>query len=124
LITPGRGSIPLWTAKVTSFTRHPWAGLIYYFGYSSDGEFMWLVSDLVKLDQLIFGEPFELPMLIGKPGTFDKPTPSTELAPYGTLSVTFFGCSTGQFILDGLDGMKTSNVVKLIGVDGTDCKEL
>ena len=101
----------------------PVGWLIYYFGYSADAEFLWLASNLVRLDQLIFGEPFELPMLIGKPGTFDNPTPSTELTPYGTLSVSFFSCSTGHFILDGLDGIKTSNVVKLTGVDGTNCKE-
>ena len=29
---------------------------------------------------------------------------------------------SGQFILDGLDGKKTSNVIKLIGVDGTSCE--
>jgi hypothetical protein len=60
--------------------------------------------------------------VIGKPGTFDNPTPSTELTPYGTLSVTFYDCGSGQFILDGLDGKKTSNVIKLIGVDGTSCE--
>ena len=99
----------------------PAGWLIYYFGYSADGNFLWLISNLVKLDQLIPGVPFELDMLIGKPGTFDAPTPSNELTPYGTLSVTFDTCTTGQFILDGLDGKKTSNVVKLVGVDGTNC---
>jgi len=99
----------------------PAGWLFYYFGYSADGNFLWLISDLVKLDQLIPGVPFELPMLIGKPGTFDAPTPSDELTPYGTLSVTFDTCTTGQFILDGLDGKKTSNVIKIVGVDGTNC---
>jgi len=96
--------------------------LIYYFGYSADENFLWLTSDLVKLDQLVMGVPFEMPMVIGKPGTFDNPTPSTELTPYGTLSVTIYDCGSGQFILDGLDGKKTSNVIKLIGVDGTSCE--
>jgi hypothetical protein len=96
--------------------------LIYFFGYSADGKFMWLISNLVKLDELIMGEPFLLPMLIGKPGSFDKPTPSDELTPYGILSVTLDSCTTGQFILDGLDGKKTSNVIKLVDVDGTDCE--
>jgi hypothetical protein len=99
----------------------PAGWLIYYFGYSADGNFLWLISNLVKLDQLIPGVPFELPMLIGKPGTFDAPTPSDELTPYGTLSVTFDTCTAGQFILDGLDGKKTSNVIKIVGVDGTNC---
>jgi hypothetical protein len=96
--------------------------LIYFFGYSADGKFMWLISNLVKLDELILGEPFLLPMLIGKPGTFEMPTPSDELTPYGILSVTLDSCTTGQFVLDGLDGKKTSNVIKLVDVDGTDCE--
>ena len=100
----------------------PAGWLIYYFGYSADSNFLWLISDLVKLDQLIPGVPFELSMSIGKPGTFDAPTPSDELTPYGILSVTFDTCATGQFILDGLDGMKTSNVIKIVGVDGTSCE--
>ena len=100
----------------------PAGWLIYYFGYSADGNFRWLISNLVKLDQLIPGVPFELAMSIGNPGTFDAPTPSDELTPYGTLSVTFNTCTTGQFILDGLDGLKTSNVIKIVGVDGTNCE--
>lgn len=100
----------------------PAGWLIYYFGYSADGTFLWLVSNLVQLEELIWGVPFELNMLIGEPGTFDMPTPSSELKPYGTLSVTFDSCTAGQFILDGLDGLKTSNVIKIVGVDGTICE--
>jgi len=100
----------------------PAGWLIYYFGYSADGKFRWIISNLVTLDELILGEPFELAMLVGEPGTFAAPTPSDELTPYGTLSVRFDSCTAGQFILDGLDGLKTSNVIKIIGVDGTHCE--
>lgn len=102
----------------------PYGWMIYFFGYSADGEFMWLVSNIVTLDQLLFGVPFELPMLIGEPGSFEQPTPSSELQPWGTLSVTFNSCTTGVFTLEGLDGEKTSNVVKLVGVEDTSCLEL
>ena len=60
-------------------------------------------------------------MLIGEPGTFTAPAPSTELKPYGTLSVTFDTCTSGEFVLDGLYGTKASDVVKIVGVDGTIC---
>jgi hypothetical protein len=103
-------------------TQYGW--LVYYFGYSSDGQFMWLGSGLVTLDQLLFGVPFELPMFIGKPGTFDMPTPSSGLTPWGTLTITFNGCEKGVFMLEGTDGNKTSNVAKLAGVEGTTCVEL
>jgi hypothetical protein len=80
------------------------------------------VSNLVQLDLLTWGVPFEMDMLVGEPGTFEEPTPSTELKPYGSLSVTFDSCTSGQFVLDGLDGKKTSDVVKIVGVDGTTCE--
>jgi hypothetical protein len=81
----------------------PEGWLFYYFGYSPD--------------------TFELPMLIGEPGTFTAPAPSSELKPYGTLSVTFDTCTSGEFVLDGLYGEKTSDVIKIIGVDGTICED-
>ncbi len=99
----------------------PAGWLFYYFGYSTEGTRLWLISELVTLEELVPGVPFELPMLVGDPGTFTMPTPSTELKPYGTLSVTFNTCTEGIFILDGLDGVKTSDVVKIVGVDGTEC---
>lgn len=100
----------------------PAGWLVYYFGYSSDQNFMWLVSDLVKLDELVRGEPFGMNLFIGTPGTFEQPTPSSELTAYGTLSVRFDSCTTGVFVIDGPDGLKTSNVVKIVGVDGTVCQ--
>jgi len=95
--------------------------IIYYFGYSADDGTRWLASFPVELEDLVYGVPFELDMVYGIPGSFTQPTPSDELIPYGTLSVTFFDCYNGQFVLDGVDGKKTSNVTKIIGVDGTDC---
>jgi hypothetical protein len=101
----------------------PEGWLFYYFGYSPEQTFLWLVSELVRLEDLVPGVAFELPMLVGEPGTFTAPAPSSELKPYGTLSVTFDTCTSGEFVLDGLHGVKTSNVIKIIGVDGTNCEE-
>lgn len=100
----------------------PAGWFVYYFGYSPEGQFLWLTSSLVTLDLLVPGESFEVPMLIGEPGTFEQPTPSDQLKPYGTLSVRFDNCTEGQFVLDGLYGVKTSTVRKIIGVDGTGCE--
>ncbi len=101
----------------------PEGWLFYYFGYSPEKTFLWLVSDLVRLEELVPGVAFELPMLIGEPGTFTAPAPSSELKPYGTLSVTLDTCTSGKFVLDGLYGVKTSDVIKIIGVDGTICED-
>jgi hypothetical protein len=35
----------------------------------------------------------------------------------------FDTCTTGEFVLDGLYGKKTSDVIKIVGVDGTICVE-
>lgn len=102
--------------------KTPFGWLIYFFGYSATGEHLWITSDLVTLDQLIYGQPIEFPMLVGVPGTFGSPTSSTELEPYGTLSVIFDSCTSGVFTLNGLDGEKVSNVVKLVGVEDTQCE--
>lgn len=101
----------------------PEGWLFYYFGYTPEQTFLWLVSELVRLEDLVPGVPFELPMLIGEPGTFTAPSPSDELEPYGTLSVTFDTCTSGEFVLDGLYGEKTSDAVKIVGVDGTICED-
>lgn len=99
----------------------PVGWIIYYYGYSNSQDFLWLASNVVKLGQLQLGVPFEFNMRIGNPGTFDNPAPSSELMIYGTLQVTFDSCTTGTFILSGLDGKKISSVRKLIGIEGTSC---
>lgn len=71
---------------------------------------------------LVFGQPIEFPMLIGVPGTFNNPSPSAFLQPYGTLSVVFDSCTSGEFTLNGLDGEKVSDVVKLVGIEETRCR--
>lgn len=102
----------------------PLGWLIYYFGYSTDNERLWLVSELVTLDQLLFNVPFELSMLVGDPGTFGNPTPSNQLIPWGKLTVIFYSCTTGLFTLDGTDGVKESDVIKLTSVEDTACFNL
>jgi hypothetical protein len=49
------------------------------------------------------------------------PTPSADLETWGTLQVLLADCVSGVFVLDGADGMKTSNVTKLIGIEGSSC---
>ena len=102
----------------------PYGWLIYYFGYGEEGERLWLVSEIVTLEQLLFGEPFELQMLVGEPGSFEKPTPSSELTVWGILTVIFNSCTTGVFTLEGTNGHKTSNVIKLTNVEDTICLNL
>jgi len=95
--------------------------LIYYFGYSADGDRLWLVSNLVMIESLVLGQNYEFSMLVGTPGSFEVPTASADLEAWGILKVNLTDCVSGVFMLDGVDGTKTSNVSKLIGVEGTSC---
>ncbi len=101
----------------------PAGWLIYFFGYSADGQRLWLVSNIVPIDQVEFGMAYEFSMLVGTPGSFEQPTPSSQLIAWGTLQVILNGCFTGVFTLDGTDGMKVSNAQKIVGVDTTSCSE-
>lgn len=99
----------------------PAGWLIYFFGYSADGDRLWLVSNLLDIENLVLGQAYEFTMLVGTPGSFDRPTPSADLETWGTLQVTLAGCVSGVFVLNGVDGMKTSNVTQLIGIEGSSC---
>jgi hypothetical protein len=96
--------------------------LIYYFGYSVDMERLWLVSNLLKIENLQFGQEYELSLLVGEPGSFGMATPSSELTAWGTLRILFIDCATGVFTLDGIDGRKVYDAQKLIGVEGASCE--
>lgn len=96
--------------------------LIYYFGYSADMDRLWLVSNLLTIENLQFGQEYEFALLAGEPGSFDMATPSSELTAWGILRILFIDCVTGFFTLDGIDGQKTYDAQKLIGVEGTSCE--
>lgn len=99
----------------------PAGWLIYYFGYSADGDRLWLVSNLQVIEDLAFGQEYSYEMLVGTPGSFDIPTPSDELEDWGTLTMVLDDCVSGTFMLDGADGMKAYDAVKIVGIDTTSC---
>jgi hypothetical protein len=99
----------------------PAGWLIYYFGYTADGKRLWLISNLLVIDNLAWGQEYEFSMLVGTPGSFSMPSPSTELTAWGILRIQLSDCFSGVFVLDGIDGLKTANVIKIVGVEGTSC---
>lgn len=99
----------------------PVGWLIYYFGYSENGDRLWLVSDIVDFGDPVFGQDYEFSMIVGTPGSFEIPTPSADLEPWGTLWINMSGCVSGVFTMDGEDGMKMANVQKIVGIEGVNC---
>jgi hypothetical protein len=95
--------------------------VIYYYGSSSEGERLWLISDLlsnnVENGAVLRGRMFE-----ATGGDFYHPAPTnTALRDWGSIEARFDDCLNGRFVLEGNDGDKTSGVFKLAGVQGAEC---
>jgi len=57
-------------------------------------------------------------------GTFSTPVPSGEsLITWGTAKITVLDCNTVTIVVDGKDGVKTSNTVRLAGITGLSCTD-
>lgn len=95
---------------------------IFYYGYSSAGERLWLISSLFT-GEWMFDQAQDLELFEVKGGVFDQPvSPADGIQTWGTLAVTFTDCDNGRFELDGSDGSKTSNAIHLAGIADTDCE--
>jgi len=101
----------------------PVGWIIYFFGYTPDGENLWLVSDVNDIGDPVPGQSYNLQMLVGTPGTFNNPSPPAQLVQWGTLQIIFTNCTEGLMVLEStsLTLLKISNVVKLVGIDGSQC---
>lgn len=97
------------------------AGLtVFFYGYDSNGERLWLISELLT-ERPAINVPVTLTMSVGDGGTFEQPIPGAQLGDWGTLQITLADCGSGQFVLDGRDGVKTHAVQKLADSAGTSC---
>ncbi len=94
---------------------------VFFYGYSAAGERVWLVSSLFE-GQWEFDVPVSFTLFEGRAGTFDQPAaPPDGLGEWGTLILTFSDCGNGRFQLDGNDGAKDSQAIKLSGIEGLSC---
>ncbi len=95
--------------------------VVYFYGSTTTGERLWLLSDVFS-GPLSFGEVAEITMFEATSGEFLAPVPSAQsLTPWGVLKMQFDDCANGVFELDGADGVKSSNVQQLVGIDGAVC---
>ena len=95
--------------------------VVYFYGSDSDGERLWLISDVVP-DVIVPGRDVTFVMYESTGGTFARPVSSTRgLSVWGELTYNFADCNNGTAFLSGLDGEKNTNIVKIIGVSGTNC---
>jgi hypothetical protein len=90
---------------------------LYYYGNDATGRRLWLVSDIFS-GSYQFGQSIELVLFRGN-GTFADPSP--DLQEWGTLTIIFDSCTTGRAYMDGTDGTKRHDLVKITGIGDLDC---
>ena len=95
--------------------------LVFYYGYTATGERLWLVSE-TKSGVPSVNEPITIQMYTTSGGTFDAPAKTPEaLIDWGEMVITFTGCTDATVTLNGLDGDKSLNLVKLAGIVESTC---
>lgn len=95
--------------------------VIYFYGSDSDGKRFWLISEVVA-EVLQAGNEVSFLMYESTGGSYDEPIGSARgLSVWGELTFNFTTCDSGTAYLRGLDGEKSSNIVKIAGVAGTIC---
>jgi len=82
----------------------------YFFGYDALGERLWLISDVIAAEFLP-DQAVSVPLFQGDGGVFEMPMNTVAL--WGTLTMTVESCNTIRFEMDGVDGLKTLNTVRL-----------
>ena len=97
-------------------TESSW--LLYYYGWRTNGERLWLVSES-STEPVLFGKSQTLDLFIADEGVFSNPAP--DLSTWGVMTIIFDSCSTGRAQLEGDDGSKRTDIVKLAGIGGLDC---
>jgi hypothetical protein len=82
---------------------------------------LWLISDLIT-EELDVGVDASVPVFEAMSGVFDTPVPSGEsLEQWGTMTITVVDCNHMTIVLEGRDGTKISNTVRLAGIIGLGC---
>jgi Ca2+-binding RTX toxin-like protein len=95
--------------------------VFFFYGYDSGGNRLWLISETLPGAPQI-GETANLTVYSASGGTFDTPKPSAQaLAEWGELEVTFSTCTDAIARLSGVEGEKTSNLIKLAGISDSSC---
>jgi len=99
----------------------PAGTVIFFYGSDEDGNRLWLISETLPADFVLNGE-VEITMYESTGGVWEKPITSRRgLSIWGTLLLRFTSCTAGTAQLTGVDGEKSSTLVKLAGIAGSNC---
>jgi len=114
-----------WFDPATSgqgFVLHPMTDgqmIVSFYGYKNNSDRLWLIGNYQG--QISKGEPLVINMIFASGGRFGGFTPQdiTETG-WGTLTINFTDCNSAVATLDGIDGQQTMNMVKLVGLQGSE----
>jgi hypothetical protein len=97
--------------------------IFYFYGNDNRGNRLWLISDVVP-GPITAGGSIVVTVYESSGGVFPTPVQSSRgLSAWGTLTIRFIDCERGEAILSGVDGDKTSQIIKLVGVSGASCND-
>jgi pimeloyl-ACP methyl ester carboxylesterase len=95
---------------------------VFFYGYDDNSEALWLISETLAAP-IGAGDARVLAVYRGQGGTFENPIPGADLDYWGTLIIVAEGCDHARFELEGTDGSKRAELVKLAGIGGNSCIE-
>ena len=94
--------------------------ILTYYGYSVSNERLWLISE-IHTDDIVIDQAFRLNLSEGIGGDFQSPIAPESLSDWGSIDIVFHSETTGEFTLNGQDGQKQAQVVRIAGVEGDQC---
>lgn len=104
-----------------NFITSPNGTVIFFYGSDEDGNRVWLLSELVT-GNFTLNQSRQIRMYESTGGVWSLPKASGRgLSVWGHLNLTFTSCTEGVAELQGVDGLKVSNITKLAGVPGSNC---
>lgn len=95
---------------------------IAWFGNGADGEPLWLVSNVINIESLQWGDETTLTMGRSKGGDFQQPIQGVD--PWGELTISWDNCNEARVTLEGEDGSKTQDLIRLADTKGISCNDL
>ena len=101
---------PATNGEGITFTQGNQGIVAFFFGYDTSGERLWLMSDVIST-YVYAGQPISIPLFAGDRGVFDQP--ESDLVHWGMLTITADSCESVRFDLNGLDGTKRLDTVRL-----------
>ncbi len=91
---------------------------VFYYGHTSGGERLWLISDLHTAD-FEFDVPYQLEMYEVTDGIFGRPVEPATF--WGTITINLTDCDSGYASFSGIDGHIEMDLERLAGQAGMDC---